>query len=161
MRVVDVSVLREMLAPQTGHLVVPIITVMHSTLSSPLRYVADTQDLIFNGNTYTAFPFEIKPPDDDEDTVPDVKLVIDNVGQDLVDLIRQASDPPDVEMYIVDKAPDGTVQPIVGPLNFRMNGVGYNQEIVEISLGYEVDVLNMSATSVFFNPSVAPGLFKV
>ena len=159
MRTVDPSVLAQMLAPQTGHSVIPLLKISHSSLTTPLYYAGDYKDVTYNSQVYTAFPFEIVLPDDTDETVPQVKLVIDNVGQDLVNLIRSAGDPPSIQLHFVDISPSNVVTLLIGPLDFSLLGVSYTMSVIEMSLGYESDLLNAAATSEFFDPTIAPGLF--
>ena len=161
MRTIDASVLREMLAPQTGNTIVPLLQINHSTLTSPFYFAGDYNDVVYNGQTYTAFPFEILLPNDTDETIPQVRLLLDNVGQDLVNLIRGAGDSPKIQVTIVNIDPSGTVTKLLGPLDFSLLAVSYDVSTIEMTLGYESDILNSPATKDIFDPGIAPGLFKV
>ena len=159
MRTIAPAALAEMLKPQTGHAVIPLVKIDHSTLSTPFYFAANYQDITFNSIVYKAFPFDLVLPDDTDEAPPQVKLVLDNVGQDLVDLIRTAASSLTAQVYVVSVDPSNVATAIVGPLDFSVVGVSYTIATVEMTLAFKEDILNAPATKDMFDPTVAPGLF--
>ena len=76
-------------AQETQEVLLALVTIAHpSIIGGPLRFVQDMQDLTSNGNVYTAFPFQVKLPDDDDDGIATVKLSIDNVDRSIMVALR-------------------------------------------------------------------------
>lgn len=159
-RTISPAGLRELFAQHSGHVLLTLLTVSHATLPEPLRLVNDRRSLEHDGHTWTALPFELVLPADTEDEIPHVELRIDNVGRVLTELLRTVAEPVDVELSVVRVAPDGSVTPELGPLDFSLLDAQIRTDVITARLGYEIDVLNEPATREIFNPSLAPGLFK-
>jgi hypothetical protein len=61
-----------------------LLEINHPELTTPIRVVNDTQNIISNGEEYIAFPFNCILPDDHENRLPRARLSISNVGRDLM-----------------------------------------------------------------------------
>ena len=55
-----------------------LLVIDHAAFATPFRFVSDIEDLVSGGDTYTAFPFQIVYPQDD-DRDPQATLRIQNV----------------------------------------------------------------------------------
>lgn len=151
--------LRELFAQQSGAVMLTLLTFSHATLPEPIRLVNDRRALTYGGQTYTALPFEITLPADLEDQIPSVDVKIDNVGRELVTLLRSTSDVVDVDMEIV-RVQGGVVNRELGPLDFSLLDAKITAQTITLSIGYAIDILNTQATSEIFNPGTAPALFS-
>lgn len=158
-RTITAEGLRELFAQDSGQPILSLLTITHDTLPEPLRLVNDRQALVFAGQTYQPFSFELTLPADTEDEIPHVQVTMDNVGRELVRLFRSVLDPVAFQLDIVRVAGDGAHREM-GPLDFSMLGSQINASTVTAQLGYVIDVLNMPATQDIMNHSVAPGLFR-
>ncbi len=49
--------------------------------SGPIRIVRNTEDVTYNGNLYTAFPFDIEMSDTSKGELPSLTLIISNVSR--------------------------------------------------------------------------------
>lgn len=159
MRQISPEGLRQLLAQEAGHSFVMLLELAHADMDSPMRYCNNIEDVIYNGNTYVAYPFTPVLPSDIEDEIPEVTITIDNVGQALVNALRSIFSPLDVSLYVVRIDDNGNVTVEVGPMAFKLNQISYNAFTIDLAIGFEFDVLNGKAESTTFDPSVAPGLF--
>ena len=120
------------------------------------RYVNNYEDVSSAGNTYTAAAFAVQLPNDVEDQIPDVSIVIDNVDRAIIADIRSATGPPDVSISIVLQSDPDTVE--VGPFEFKVRAVDYDKLTISGLLKYE-DILNESFPVESYTPQLYPGLF--
>lgn len=119
------------------------------------------------GDEYWALPFEVTLASDNEETVPQARIRIDNVSLVFSNVIRQTNNPPDVELRVFrieeEVINDEKVwKPYLelGPSKFRLLGATVNSLTVEGTIGYEHDILNEPATQHRFTPTQAPALFS-
>ena len=120
------------------------------------RYVNNYEDVTSGGDTYTAAAFDARLPDDVEDRIPDVNIVIDNVDRVLMEDIRSATSAPDITLSVVLQSDPNTVE--VGPFSFKIRAVDYNALAISGTLKYE-DILNEAFPKVSYTPLTFPGLF--
>jgi hypothetical protein len=91
-------------AQETGEVVLAITQISHpSILNGPLRVVNDLQNLTSNGKVYSAFPFQVTLPEEREDSLPRLRLVLDNIDRTIVAAIRSIppSEVPTVQVDLV------------------------------------------------------------
>jgi Concanavalin A-like lectin/glucanases superfamily/Domain of unknown function (DUF1833) len=87
------------------------LTISHPTLSEPIRVVWDTKDFVYDGNTFTGFPFDLEILSDDEQP-PQARLVIQNVDPRIGDTIRALTSPPRLKIELLSSDDfDLTVDP--------------------------------------------------
>jgi hypothetical protein len=133
-----------------------ILEIDHADLGSPIRVVNNDVDIVSNGDTYSAFPFQVTLPDEREDRPPVVRLVIGNVDLQIVTAIRSITSAPTVDLSVVTSNDYDTLE--VGPLSFSLKDISYDSLVVEGSLVYE-PILDEPYPSNRFIPSSFPGLF--
>lgn len=159
MRTITPEGLRELLSQESGHTFIMCLELHHTDLEDPLRYCNNEVDVTLNGSIYTAYPFTPTLPSDIEDEIPEVTITIDNVGQRLINALRSISSPLDIVLYVVRINLNGTPTVEIGPMNFKLNQITYDAFTIDMSIGYEFDILNAKAENTTFDPSIAPGLF--
>lgn len=154
------SALRRMTAAaETGQVLLALIEISHSTiLDGPLRLVQDVKPIVMNGNTYTAFPFEVTLPDDDEAASPRVKLKIDAVDQTIMSAIRTMApgEPPTVTISIVLASQPDVIEMQMTNMVLR-DVMGTADSIEGELLIDEEDLLRFPEGS--FTPFDFPGMF--
>lgn len=109
-------------AQETGEVLLAITTITHASIvNGPLRVVNDLQNLVSNGQTYTAFPFQVTLPDDLEDGLPKIRLVLDNIDRSIVTAIRSIppSSPPAVQVDLVLASTPDTIEVSFPGLSLR------------------------------------------
>ena len=146
-------------AQETGEVVQALITIEHALIEDgPLRLVSNLQDAVSNGNTYTAFPFQVVLPGEHEDTIPRLRLVVDNVDQRIIAAIRAIppGTPPMVQVdFILASQPDVVEATFAG---FTLRTVDYDALQIEGELQQE-EMLNEAFPEGIFTPQDFPGLF--
>lgn len=156
-RSLSAPALRSMLSQETGLVYLTLLTIDHTDLNSPIRLVNnDQEDITSNGDTYTAFPFEVDMPQEREDSPPRVQLRVSNVDRQIVEAVRTISSQPTVELQIVTSNDWDVVE--VGPLQFNLKDVSYDALVVEGELTFE-PVLDEPYPARRWTPQNAPGLF--
>lgn len=73
---------------ETEECPIVLLTITHDQLPSPIRVCNNGEDIISNGETFLACPFDIELPDDAEGKVPGAKLSIANVDRQIVNALR-------------------------------------------------------------------------
>ena len=116
-----------------------LLEIDHATLAQPIRVVNNNEDIISNGQTFLAYPFEIVLANDDGEKLPQVSLSIDNVDQTIIRAIRGMGTPPTVDiMLILSDFPD-SVEIQISDMTLR--GVSWTAQSVTGIL-YIEDILN-------------------
>lgn len=144
-------------AAQTGEAFLVLLELSHPDMAVPIRATSDAVDTISNGQTYTAFPFQIAIPPDTEDAPPRVQLTIDAVDRSIIQAVRGLSGTPITvtQSIVLGSSPD-TIE--AGPFVFELREVEYSALEVSGSLQY-ADLLNEPYPFETFAPSTTPGVF--
>jgi hypothetical protein len=146
-------------AQETGEVVLAICTIDHpSILNGPLRVVNDLQSHVSNGDTYTAFPFQITLPTDTDEGLPRMRLVLDNIERTIGQAIRGIPPgvPPTVQVDLVCAATPDIIEASFPALTLR--SVDYDQFVVEGELAVAEDDRQPFPAETF-SPQLFPGLF--
>ena len=131
-------------------------TISHDDLTEDINVVNDLQDIVSNGVTYIACPFEIAFPADTDEGPPNARVRIDNVSQDVVKAVREINTPAEVSFRLVLASDPDTAEIEYTGLSLR--DVTANLATVEGTLG--LDDLRLEAFGVYsFGPTYFPGLF--
>lgn len=133
------------------------LEITHSALSEPIRVVNDNQDLVSNGNTFTALAFRALLPDDMEGQLPRAQLAVDNVGKELVQWLELSNggEGAQVKMMQIRRSDPDVVE---WEIDLDLTNVAMNQIEVTGTLGFE-DLLSRPAVSKVYNAATAPGLY--
>ena len=137
----------------------PLVLIMieHDDLASPIRVVADRADITSNGELFTRFAFKFERPNDPENGIPEARLVMDNVGRDMMQWIEIAdwNKPTIATMYqVMRSAPDDVEYTVI----MRLEDIHASQLSVSAKLGFE-DLLSVPGVRVNYTPASAVGLF--
>jgi Domain of unknown function (DUF1833) len=155
------SALRTMAHSQeSGQVLLALIEISHSTIiGGPLRLVQDVKPIVSAGNVYTAFPFQIVLPDDNEQATPRVKLIIDAVDQSIMTAIRTMppGEPPTITVSIVLASQPDVVEMSMTGMVLR-TVMGTQDRIEGELLIDEEDLLRFPEGS--FTPFDFPGMFS-
>lgn len=163
MRSVSLQGLQSLLAEETASVWVFGISI-HPGDDDPDQYdpnyfVANTQNIEFAGQVYTALPFEITLAADNEESAPMARVRIDNVSRLLSEAIRKTNYAPVINIRLFRIDQENQVHLELGPSKFTLLSATVNALTVEGTLGYSNDFLNEPASHARFTPSVAPALF--
>jgi len=154
-RTVSSTLKAEVFAQHSSEIFYALLVISHADITT-LRFVANTENVTSNGNTYTAYPFEIRLPQEREDQPPQVPIVIDNVDRAIVDEIRTLTGAPTVTISVVLASDPDTVE--YGPIEATLRNVDWNLATITGDLQAE-DLLNEGYPGQSFTPQNAPGLF--
>lgn len=143
-------------AQETGEAFLVLIEIDHDDLTTPIRVTSDGVDTVSNGNTYTAYPFEISLPDDQEGSVSAAKLTIDNIDRVIVEAIRSISTAPTVTISVVLGSDPDTVEATFPNYEFRQ--IEYDAMTVSGDLSLKTFMSEPYPGDAFL-PSTFPGVF--
>lgn len=146
-----------LMAPETAKVWLNLLTVSHDDWGSPYRFVDNLGDVVSNGNTFTAYPFQLSIPAESAGELPRVELMIDNTEQLLIAAIESLPSPPTVALEIVLADTPDTVER--GPWTFTVREVAYRAEDIRIELSYEPLTAEPFPT-LRFTPTKFAGLFN-
>lgn len=133
-----------------------LLTLAHPDLSAPIRVCSDAVDMNSRGAVFTAFPFALTLPDDDDSQQPRARLSIDNVDRQIVAAVRAISSSPSVLIEIVRAQTPDTVEAAFA--DFRLTDVTYDSHRVEGNLTIE-DFTAEPYPAACFTPALFSGLF--
>lgn len=136
---VSAETLKSMMARDTDEVYLLLITIDHPTFTTPIRVVNNTEDVVSNGNTFVALPFEAVLP---TPGTPTTTLKIDNVDREITDALiaaDQADGKPSVTLEIVVAQRPDVVE--LGPFPMVLDNAPFDQLVVsgELSFGNELD----------------------
>lgn len=149
------QLLSEILGQTSSDPFLTLLTLSHPSFST-VRLVNNTADIISRGNTYTAFGFRVKLSPEDGESTRTVELEIDNVSLDLIDEIRSATTPIEIDLEMVLASVPDVVQTEVS--NLKLKTATYSKSSIRASLIFD-DFLNTEMTSEKYGPQNFPGLF--
>jgi hypothetical protein len=141
---------------ETDEIWLPLLVIECDDLDAPLRIVSNTEDIVSNGETYTAYPFEMDlPPQDDEVTIS-TRIQIDNVDLDIMKTLRAVTGRPKLTLSIVlARTPDILER---GPMEFDLETIDYDAATIEGSLVFD-SILEEPSGAYSFTPQYFPALF--
>jgi hypothetical protein len=142
-------------AQSTAEVWLILLTITHASLSSPLRFVNNNEDIVSRGNTYAFFPFDIELPGEDADQPTKARLRIDNVSREIIKTIRSITTPPTVSIEVILASQPDTVE--VGYYDMSMRDVDYDVQSISGELVFEP--IFTEPVTFTMTPGRFPGLF--
>lgn len=141
---------------ETGNAFWFLVTIRHPDLPTPYRFVNNTVDVVSNGVTYVAYPFNITLAVDDGQSLPQVAVEFDNVDRELIDVVRGLTSAPLVDLQLIlSNAPNIVEMSLIDmsliDLDFDMQSISGNL--------ISGDLLNASYPSDSYEPAQFPTLF--
>lgn len=153
---VSLTALQAMFAEQTPEIFLECLTVNHPSLSTPLFFVNDTVDLVRTAGTFIAYPFQIHLPEQTDQQMPQVTLVIDNVDRSIGEHVRALTSAPTITLEVVLASSPNTVE--AGPFVLTASAAQYDAMQVSFTLGYE-SIMDEPANKWSLTPAIAPAAF--
>jgi hypothetical protein len=152
----DSAALRAINAQSTGEVFLVLLILSHPAMDQALFFVNNYADVVSNGITYVAWPFDMPMPETGGDTLPSITLTIDNIDRRIGEAIQNINTPIDVTLQVVLASNPNVVE--LGPLSLRMRSVDVSLTTITGTLVYE-DLLNEPFPYETYTPATAPGLF--
>lgn len=147
---------RSMFAASTGDGLLELVTLSGGGLAADIPIVNNRIDITSRGVIFTAFPFELSLPSDEEDSPPLAKLSIDNVSREIGQAVRLLTGPLHVLIELV-RISDMDVVEWSWPY-FLMRNVSIDSLIVSGDLSLQ-DFHREGHTKILFNPATFPAMF--
>lgn len=134
-----------------------LLEISHSQLASPVRVTNNTDNIVSNGNTYTACAFRVQFPDDVQGSMPRVPWAIDNIGRELTQWLEGSNGGRGASVRIMQVMRD---TPNVIEQEYTLTLLRAHQNILEVTgeLGYE-NVLDQPALLAIHTPETTPAIF--
>jgi hypothetical protein len=148
------AALQAIFAQETGEAVFFLVEIDHTTWASPLRMVNNNENVISNGDTYFAFPFDVHLPADTTQQ-PRTQIKICNVDRSMTLALRALSTSPTVTLSVVLGSTPDTIE--AGPFAFTLADYSFTATTIQGTLVFE-DMLNEPFPQGTFNPAEYPGL---
>lgn len=149
------AAIRAMMAQDTNEAALVVCDFDHPSLAQTVRLVRNHTAITRNGFVYSPFAFELDLPSENDD-LPQVQFVFDNIEREIVDALRACPSPITVTVAVVlASSPDYTES---GPYVMTMVQAEYDASEVRGTLAFE-DVLNEPYPGVSIVPANFPGLF--
>lgn len=155
-RTLSSGAVRALTAHETEEVFLTLLTIRHIDLDSPIRIVANNQDIVSRGDSYLALGFEITLPQDDGETIPQVQLSIDNVDREITETIRSLTSSPSITLEVIMASSPDAVELVI--YDMMLDSVTYDDTTITGSLVVE-DILNQSFPSSVIDPQQYKGLF--
>ncbi len=155
MRNFSQGALAELFAQNSADPFLMLLTVTHSQWATK-RFVNNNEEIISRGLVFTPLIFDLVLPVDDGETIPTMKLVIDNVGLTLMSELRKIETAPDVKLEVVFGSDRDRVEMEVTDL--KLNNVKYDKMQITGVLSFD-DFLNTAIPSARYTPKDFPGMF--
>ena len=123
-----------------------------------LRAVNNLEDVTSRGNVFTAFPFAIALPPDDGQKPQNLKLSFPNVGQELMQLIREYEPnlAPKVKLELVLSTTPDVVEKLVDFMTLA--NVTYTATDISFDLSSSSIFARKTCTATY-NQAEFPGMF--
>jgi hypothetical protein len=132
-----------------------LLTLTHDSFDT-IRFVNNTKDIVSRGETYLAFPFKIRFPVDDGESVREFSIELDNVSLELVDEIRSVTSQIGVTIELILASMPDDVQITQGEL--KIQSIQMTKQRISAKIIVD-DFLNVEMTGEKYEPSNFPGLF--
>lgn len=163
MRTLSAQALASLYSESGGYSMPVLLAITHGVAgyTNPLLIVNNTVDLIYDGDTYVAFPFKFDPPDVKSDgSVQNAKMTISAIDQQIAAILRSTSTPPTMTakaMYYSDETGTVVFEPVAS-YSFTLRNVTGSVDIISADLIYEEN-LDLEYPVEEFRPTGFPGLF--
>jgi hypothetical protein len=157
--VISAKQLRGMLAQECDEVFLMCVTISHPSFADPYRLVTDMQPLTRAAGVFQPFAFTLQLPNQDDTSMPQVQMSIDNVDNSILLAIRNLPPGvrPDILMEIVTASEPDILA--AGVADYKILSIDYDDGSVNATIGFEDDILNTAIPGDSYTPTNSPGLF--
>ena len=154
-REISTTGLKAIFAQEMSEVFLILLTITHTDLETPIYVTNNMTDTASRGQIYTALPFDLTLPDENDLHMPQAYLTIDNVGRIMMAPIRRMGAPADVKIEIIRAdAPD--LVEIAFP-DFKLSNIRYDAAKIQGKLSLEIFAAQPYPAGIFA-PSEFTGL---
>ena len=158
-RTVATTVIAAFNAQTTTQAFYSLLTVTHPSWGTPVRLVNNTEDIVSNGNTFSAFPFSVVLLADDDGSAPRLRVSIANTTRIIVSEMRAVAGSRTritATLSVVSSIDNNTA--IADFPDFDLVNVSYNSEVMSFDLVVD-PFMTEAFPALSFAPSLTPGIF--
>lgn len=145
-----------LMAQVTDEAFLVLITFTHVPTSETYRCVLNTEDIVSNGETFTATYFEFTLPETSDRAPQGCQIAVDNVDQRLVGLLRSITEPLQVLVQLVLASSPDTIEMELPDLVLRE--ADWDSSKITGTLVSE-DPLNQKFPGNIYDPRTFQGIF--
>lgn len=145
-----------LMAQQTGEVFLFLLALSHPDMAT-LYFVNNQVAITSNAQVYEPFPFELAIPDDREDEITRIQLMIDNIDRRIVEAVRSITTPAIFTLTVIRAAEPDVA--IAGPYSCTLRNVTYDALVVAGDLHPHENILDEPYPQHVFSPSLFQGLF--
>jgi Domain of unknown function (DUF1833) len=156
LRSLTLATRQALFANETGEVFLFLVALSHPDMVT-MFFVNNQVDIISNGESYLAFPFELTLPDDREDVITRIQLQIDNVDRRVVEAVRSIDTPATVTVSVIRAAEPNVL--VAGPIDCVLRNVSYNALTVSGDLAPHENILDEPFPQHSCTPATTPGVF--
>lgn len=158
MRTISAAATKALMDESTSSAFPLLLEITHPSLGTPIRVTNNGVDLVYDANTYTAYPFRIDLPDEDNNKISNARITIDNIDRSLMAIIRGSGESLAIKTIATFYNNDsGTLFEPLAQWEFRLDNVVYNIDTITAELVYE-DRMNNRLPAMSFTPFSFPGI---
>lgn len=144
-------------ASNTDKALFTLITISHSTITTPYRFINNTVALTSRGNVYIPSNFSFTLPNDSDGLIKEASLSICNVDREILTIIQKLSTTPTITMEVVlDNAMDEVE---VGPYYFTIKSINASLSTLTGNLTSNCHIDDTMST-VRYTPQTFPGMYQ-
>ena len=146
----------ELYAAQSAEVWVQLITIEHAALVTPIRLCSNNEDIVSDGETFTAWDVPPILPVSTEGELPAVELAIGNVTRELTVALRAITTPITVTLEVVRASDPDTIE---AQYVYESRTLRYAEDSVRIELGSE-SLMSERIPGDTYTRLTNPGLFE-
>ena len=155
-RTLSLKALEAVFAQQTDEVFLFLLTLSHADLAESLRVTNNSVNILSNGELYTAYPFTLTLPSEQEGQITTARLTIDNIDRMIVEAIESISTAATVEFSLIRAEEPDVLE--AGPWTYRLRDISYDSYKVEGILSKK-DILSSPWPGHAYTPGKFPALF--
>lgn len=123
---------------------------------NPIYFTNNNEKVVSRGIEFSPMMFDLTLPKDSSSEMPGVSISLDNVGLELVSLIRNLTEPPSMIVEVVTSTHPNDVELVINDLILK--NVKWDAQTMTADLASD-DVLNLAWPADTYTPIRFPGLF--
>jgi hypothetical protein len=149
---------KALLPPESDEVGISLLDIEHVSFGQIYRICDNNQDIVSNGNTYTAYAFDIAFCDEIEGEVPSHNVVLDNTDPSIFQAIRSADARSRIKVtqrFVIASAPN--TNQLKRPVVYRIADIEVDENAIVGSLILAV-ISNEQVPRYKYDDAHFPGL---
>lgn len=155
-RVLSNRALGAVMAQHTNEAFILLLTLTYPATGEVFRAALNTENIVSNGNVYTATYFDITLPTTGNQAPQGAQITIDNVDERFIGLLRNITTPLQVTLQVVLASTPDAVEMELTDLVLRE--ADWDESTITGTLASE-DPLNQAFPAHFYDPRSFQGIF--